>query len=406
MAGARVVHLHWVSRSRCPVRGGSRCSARLGQAWFLIWLRTCRALGMRLVWTAHNVLPHEPVFADDVAARRALVRASDLVLAHSAATLAELAALGAVPRRSAVIPHGPLPVASPAAAAPAGSADGPRRFLFFGRVQGYKGVTDLLAAFAALPAGTPAELTVAGQCPDRQLQARAAGAGHGAGHRVTLHLDRVPDSAVTALLAAADVVVLPFRRVTTSGSAILALCHGRPLIVPDLPGLAGLPGPAVLRYDGSIPGLTGALARLALAEPRTLAAMSAAALSYAAGLGWPDIAQRTLAEITAVLGPPRAGPARQPAGSAMTQPTGRPRSRIRSGLRGVAGDALYRGSLFLLINTAATSAIGFVFWALAARRYPASAVGVFASVTLGSGCWRRSPPWDCRTPRSAGSPGR
>jgi glycosyltransferase involved in cell wall biosynthesis len=154
---------------------------------------------------------------------------------------------------------------------------------------------------------------VAGPCPDRQLQARLQALAHGAGHQVTLHLDRVPDSAVTGLLATADVVVLPFRRVTTSGSAILALCHGRPLIVPDLPGLAGLPGPALLRYDGSIPGLTGALARLALAEPRTLATMSAAALSYAAGLSWPDIAQRTLDEITTVLGPPRAAPTRQPA---------------------------------------------------------------------------------------------
>ena len=62
-----------------------------------------------------------------------------------------------------------------------------------------------------------------------------------------------------------------------------------------------------------------------------------------------------------------------------------PRSRMRRAVRGVAGDALYRGSMFLLINTVATSAIGFVFWALAARRYPASAVGVFASVTSGVG---------------------
>ena len=70
-----------------------------------------------------------------------------------------------------------------------------------------------------------------------------------------------------ALLAAADVVVLPFRRVSTSGSALLALCHGRPLIVPDLPGLADLPGQAVLRYDGSRPGLAAALTRLADAHP-------------------------------------------------------------------------------------------------------------------------------------------
>jgi O-antigen/teichoic acid export membrane protein len=54
-------------------------------------------------------------------------------------------------------------------------------------------------------------------------------------------------------------------------------------------------------------------------------------------------------------------------------------------LRGVFNDALYRGSLILLVNTVLTSAIGFAFWTLAAHRYPAAAVGVFASVTSGVG---------------------
>ena len=84
MAGTRVVHLHWVFPFTLPGARRFPVLRRLGQAWFLLWLRACRALGLRLVWTAHNVLPHAPVFADDVAARRALVRASDLVLAHSA----------------------------------------------------------------------------------------------------------------------------------------------------------------------------------------------------------------------------------------------------------------------------------------------------------------------------------
>ena len=143
----------------------------------------------------------------------------------------------------------------------------------------------------------------------------------------------------------------------------------------------------MLRYDGSIPGLTGALTRLAAAEPRALATMSAAALAYAAGLSWPDIAQRTLAEITRRPRPGAGRPSPAAGQHAMTQLTAPAslRSRVRSRLRGITGDALYRGSLFLLINTVATSAIGFVFWALAARRYPAAAVGVFASVTSGVG---------------------
>jgi O-antigen/teichoic acid export membrane protein len=62
-------------------------------------------------------------------------------------------------------------------------------------------------------------------------------------------------------------------------------------------------------------------------------------------------------------------------------------SQVRrlSALRGIVNDALYRGSFFLLLNTVATSAIGFVFWTLAAHSYSASAIGVFSSVTAGTG---------------------
>jgi O-antigen/teichoic acid export membrane protein len=52
-------------------------------------------------------------------------------------------------------------------------------------------------------------------------------------------------------------------------------------------------------------------------------------------------------------------------------------------LRTVRDDTLYRGSLFLLANTVATSALGFVFWTLTAHRYSATTVGVFSSVTSG-----------------------
>jgi O-antigen/teichoic acid export membrane protein len=58
-------------------------------------------------------------------------------------------------------------------------------------------------------------------------------------------------------------------------------------------------------------------------------------------------------------------------------------ARIRGVLRNARNDTLYRGSLFLLANTVATSALGFVFWTLAAHRYSATTVGVFSSVTSG-----------------------
>jgi O-antigen/teichoic acid export membrane protein/glycosyltransferase involved in cell wall biosynthesis len=399
IAGARVVHLHWVFAFTLPGESRFPVLRRLAYAWFRVWLRTCRMLRMRLVWTAHNVLPHQPVFADDVSARRALVDASDLVLAHSQTALAELAVLGAVPRRSAVIEHGPLaPAPSAGALRAPGTGDGPRQFLFFGKIEEYKGVEDLLAAFLALPADTPARLTVAGQCEDPRLRSRLHELARRGGGRIALRLEHVPAAEVTPLLSAADAVVLPFRRVTTSGSALLALSHGRPLLVPDLAGLADLPDQAVLRYNGGIPGLAGALARLAHADRGVLAAMSTAASEHQSETTWQEIAERTAIEMRMVLtgtrasdrdgqpggtgtsgrdGPP--GGAAGPAGGGSA--VGRLWSRARAAVSSIFGNALYRGSAILLANTAATAILGVAFWTLAAHRYPAVSVGLFSGVT-------------------------
>ena len=303
IAGARVIHLHWVFGFTLPGARRFPVMRRLAQVWFLAWLRTCRMLDMFLVWTAHNALPHEPVFADDVSARRVLVEALDLVLAHSPSTLDELAEFGAVARRSAVIRHGPIGPAPSAGSLRAPAAGGgPRRFLFFGQVREYKGVDVLLSAFAAMPDDVPAHLTVAGRCDDPKLGSRLHAQARRAGPNVLLLLDHVPDDEVTQLLAAADVVVLPYRRVSTSGSAMLALSHGRPLIVPDLAGLADLPDQAVLRYDGEVAALADALVHLACVDEGTLAAMSAAARSYASQTTWQEIAERTVSEMLSVLG--------------------------------------------------------------------------------------------------------
>jgi glycosyltransferase involved in cell wall biosynthesis len=301
-AGARLVHVHWVYGFAFPQASRFPVLRRLAQAWFALWLRAARMLRMHLVWTVHNALPHAPVFADDAAARRMLVAASDLVLAHSPSALADLAGLGARPRRSAVIPHGPLGPASPAASLRTpGSGDGPRHFLFFGQVHEYKGVEDLLTAFAALPPGLGARLTVAGQCHDPALRSRLDALARHCGGRVCLRLERVPEDAVTPLLASADVVVLPYRRITTSGSAMLALAHGRPLIVPDLAAMAGLPTGAVTTYDRTQAGLVSALTLLARAQSPSLATMSAAALACSSAVTWHDIAVRTMSEMDLIL---------------------------------------------------------------------------------------------------------
>lgn len=60
-------------------------------------------------------------------------------------------------------------------------------------------------------------------------------------------------------------------------------------------------------------------------------------------------------------------------------------ARGRAEAQRLLGDALYRGSAILLLNTGISAVLGFVFWTLAAHWYTASDVGVFSSVTAGTG---------------------
>ena len=298
LGGAKVVHLHWVYAFSLYGSGRSLLSRRAAEAWFSLWLRLVRLLGLRLVWTAHNVLPLTPVFADDLRARRRLVAAADLVIAHSAATLEQLAGLGMSPRRSAVIPHGPFAEAGdPAGHRAPGDGQQPRQFLFLGKIRPYKGVDLLLEAFAALPPDLGARLTVAGECGDQSLAAELTELAARSAGRVTLRLEWVADDEAARLLHASDAMVLPYRHITTSGSGLLGLGHGRPLVVPDLPGLAELPDDAVVRYDGTAAGLRAALAEIITADAAALAKMSSAAYAYSGGVNWKEIAKQTMTEV-------------------------------------------------------------------------------------------------------------
>ena len=296
LAGARVLHVHWLFGFSLPGSGRLPLLRRLAAMWLSVVLATARAAGMRIVWTAHNVLPHAPIFHDDAAARRALVRRADLVIAHSPSARDELVERIGRPRACAVIPHGPFEVERrPAERAPGA----PLSLLFFGTVAPYKGVEDLLVAFGRIAGDVPVRLTVAGHCADGELSARLRGLAEPWRERVSLRLERIPDAELPDLLGAHDALVLPFRRVTTSGSAMLGIGAGMPVVVPDAAAFSDLP---VLRYSGGTDGLAGCLRQLAARDRDSLDALGRAAREWSAGTSWDDVAASTLAAFESTFG--------------------------------------------------------------------------------------------------------
>ena len=290
-----MLHLNWIVRlyqHRRPLAAVARLAA------FAFWRGLARVLGYRIVFTMHNLLPHEQIHPRfDRLARRLVIALAHAVICHCDVARRQLAQAFGRRRAVYVIPHGSFRDAYPHDAHSAGA----RRALdlpadafvygYFGNIRAYKGVERLIETFRALP-DPDARLLIAGQ-PHPYYQG-PLGSQPIDDHRVQAHFRFIANEEIQIIMATADVIVLPFHSALTSGSAILVLGHGKPLVMPAvgcLPELAGS-GPCAILYDQDDPdGLVRALQQ---GRELDLGAARQAALEVDAGLDWDSIARLTL----------------------------------------------------------------------------------------------------------------
>jgi D-inositol-3-phosphate glycosyltransferase len=200
-----------------------------------------RARGARVVWMVHNARPHEGGAALWRPLLRLGIHDEDVCLTHAGSEVAALRDLGVHGdvRRTT---HPASPAGDPPDAADARRALGIAAdevvFLFFGYVRAYKGVDVLLDALTRLaPDGPRWRAIIAGEWyVDRAAADRAVASAPLAG-RVELVDRYLPAEEVARHLAAATVLVLPYRSGTQSGVVPLAYAHGRGVITTRVGGL-------------------------------------------------------------------------------------------------------------------------------------------------------------------------
>ncbi|MBP9500879.1 MAG: glycosyltransferase family 4 protein [Candidatus Promineofilum sp.] len=289
-----ILHFHWLDGLYM-----ARWKTPLQASRFIARVRLARRLGYRLVWTAHNILPHRRAFRPlDVAIRRLMMRDATAVIVHCEAGRREL--LKRFPRRSpvAIIPLGnykgvyPVTMLRETARASFGLDETQFVYLALGNIAAYKGLERLVEAFGHSAKETDV-LLIAGRNRDPALVKRLASAAAD-DPRLRLHAGFVPDDEMQRYLLAADVIVAPFDRVLTSSSVMVGLSYGLPVIAPNLgclPELLG--GEAGLIYQvGDTDGLARALVEI---KGRDRQAMGAAAALIAESLDWETIGQQTAA---------------------------------------------------------------------------------------------------------------
>lgn len=227
------VHFHWPEQ----LWNGVREPTARSLCKLLAFLSMARALGVRVIWTAHNVQPHEPTFGADTLGLRIIGRFADLVICHDAAARDTVRRRHRPRGRVVVMPHGNYdgvyPAPRPAALVRQEWGLDPRKPVVacVGHLRSYKGFD--VACEAAARLGDEAQVLIAGAphptFDPAPLAERVAGLPN-----AVLVQRRLTDRDYADLVNASDLVLLPYHRVTGSGALLAAWSLGKPVVASDL----------------------------------------------------------------------------------------------------------------------------------------------------------------------------
>jgi beta-1,4-mannosyltransferase len=235
-------HCHW-PEALLNIRNPALATFKLSA--FLAMADLVRLRGGKIVWTMHNLKAHDALHPKLEAMfwRRFIPRVDAVIsLSKTGLKLAQekFPRLRDLP--AAVIPHGHYRDQYPDCVTDARAAlnipSEARVILFFGEVRAYKNVDALVRAFRAVRASN-ALLYIAGRLRDASFKESILEEAS-QDSRVRLALEFIAPERVSIFFSAADLVVLPYRHILNSGSALLALSFNRPVLVPDLGSMGDL----------------------------------------------------------------------------------------------------------------------------------------------------------------------
>ena len=244
-------------------------------ALFSLFLLVARARGIRIVWTAHNLLPHNASPGSiDTVARRIVLHLASHVIAHRSDIPETLRTRFGKTPHCTVIPHmsyrgvyGP-PVCRSVAREQLGLRTDSCVLLHLGGCRPNKNVQSIVAAVLKSP-DSDSVLLVAGNAVGEVREELCALTQDDT--RVVLHLDDVPDELIPSYLSAADVGIVA-GELTTSGTFYLYLTFALPVIVHEKTVPPELSNASfVFGFDGSVDSLSRVMQRVRKSDLNSVA---------------------------------------------------------------------------------------------------------------------------------------
>ena len=205
-------------------------------------LTFAQSLGFKIVWTLHNLYPHERPFPQlDRLARLFVAQVADNIVVHGKSAKDLVREYFYRSERIHVIPHThfidvyPNSISPEKARQQLGLKKSQFVYLFFGKARAYKGIENLIQAFGRICDKKTTLILMMQYSATRvdyvdELQKMTR-------YFPNIRVYKSPyfsNDEFQIYANASNVAVLPFTEVLTSGSVITALSFGLPVITPDI----------------------------------------------------------------------------------------------------------------------------------------------------------------------------
>lgn len=235
-----IVHLHWLE-PLFLVPSENSIKSFLKAVIFIIQIIILRILGIKIVWTVHNLKNHENInlFLDWICSI-SVINFSNAIITHCQVAKEEVIEKFSVKNKDKifVVPHGNYidcyenKIEKVVARAALGFNDSDIVFLFLGLIRPYKGLSELIDTFKELDS-EKTQLVIAGKIYKDSLEMKNLLAQKLANaQNIKLIPGFVPNNQIQIYMNACDVVVFPYRDILTSGAVLLAMSFGKACIAP------------------------------------------------------------------------------------------------------------------------------------------------------------------------------
>jgi beta-1,4-mannosyltransferase len=263
----KILHFHWPAY----IYSNSSFLVFLKRlVLFVMRLVTARLLGYRIYWTVHNIYPHEKNNAAlEYAGRFALVWLSNALFVHFSGAKYEVGRKFLRKHGVVEIPHGNFhdvfndKASRNEAREKLGVSESSFVYLIAGLIRPYKGIDDAITVFNRIRRSNDI-LLIAGLPHNEEekmwLEKETEGDDH-----IILFPRHIEEDEMGFFFKAADVVLLPYKNIFTSGNLFLAFTFGRPVIAPDMGIISELlDGSAGIKYTPGTNnhGLEGAMEKI------------------------------------------------------------------------------------------------------------------------------------------------